>query len=704
MRAIAWVCISVAAAASALTSGSAAASPCSDAPTETLSLRYETRPAWGEEVAPNGAATVHATDEALVVCAAVDASSINASRAPHDKTALDDHVTVYVRPPQAQYAYAFGVNAAGATRDAIVSSTTLDNQKWTGEWTSSAEPTPHGYAVSFVIPWRTINLSEPTDIGLLVEQETTTGRKARYSSAPIDIRLPCFECQFPSIAVDPSLPSSDDDRAEVQWLPYAIGYTETRRNPFTSDVVSEASEYDVGLDVSAKFRGGSTAALTLNPDFSDIESDRFVSSLNRRFAATYAEHRPFFTREAGAFQDPLGLVYTRAIRNPNVGVQFVRRTPTSSQALLLVDDDTTTYRELGSSSSYEVTLPTRSWNIVHRFIEALDDDGSSWGTFATARATDGYTNAVAAVDGRWASGAQSLTAEIVGTHSAIDTGSEHASATGYGAFVAHRYANGAYEAVTSATAFSDDFRPDLSSGVRVGTQSASHASTWTVVRSQGAQYQVGVSSGATVDGSTLLDGDLGLSASVGFTNGMTLTGAVGTMTSRVDDDLINGSLASITVDSTLGPYLFAAGSVGVGSSPDYDLGVDGRVEQASVLLILQGFESVDTSVSATHDSLSLPGGGGYTIKTATLKVGVHPTKKQHITLFVNGARFEDYRDTSVPRGEPDDLVQYQLRYTYEPGRFTRLILGLSSSGVGGFGIDGIAMTRRLGFAKLVVDF
>lgn len=701
MRTLAWIA-SIAIVSSASVSATVP-EVCGEEPLTTLSLRYETSPAWGEDVGSHGTASVHETGEALVICATVEAAQINASRAPHDKSAIDDHVTIYIRPPRAQYAYELKVNAAGATRDAIVSSTTLGNKKWTGRWSSSARQTATGYAVSFTVPWSTIDINGSAEIGLLVEQDTSSGRKARYSSAPIDTRLSCFECQFPALTVRALQDEAEGRGADIQWLPYTIGFSETRRDPFTREVVGEATDYDAGLDVSAKFRGGSTAALTINPDFSDIESDKFVSSINRRFAATYAEHRPFFTREAGAFQDPLGLVYTRAIRNPNVGVQVVRRTATSSHAFLLADDDTTTYRELGSSSSYEVTLPRRSWNLVYRFIESRDD-GSSWGTFATARAADGYTNAVAAMDGRWTAGAHSFTGEVVGTHSAISTEAQDASATGYGAFIAHRYAKGAYESVTSATAFSDEFRPDLSSGVRVGTQAASHTSTWTVVRSHGPQYLFGISSGGTLDGSTLLDGEVGVSAGAGFTNGMTLTGSIGGMTSRVDGKLLDGSLASITVDGTIGPYLLAAGSVGIGSTPDYDVGVDGRAKQASMLLALRSFETVDASLSATQDSLRLPAGGGYTIRTVTLKAGVHPTEQQHITLLVNGARFDDYRDPTALRAEPDDLVQYQLRYTYEPARFTRLILGVSSSGIGGFGIDGIAMTRRLTFAKLVVAF
>lgn len=701
MRTLAWIaCIATA------SSTSVSATPpeaCADQPLATLSLRYETSPAWGEDVGSHGKATVHQTGKGLLICVAVEADQINASRAPHDKSAIDDHVTLYIRPPQAQYAYEFKVNAAGATRDAIVSSTTLGNKRWTGRWTGSARQTTAGYVVSFIVPWRTIGMSGSAEVGLLVEQETTSGRKARYSSAPIDTRLPCFECQFPAITVEASQDEMKDKEAEVQWLPYTIGFSEERWDPFTGEAISETTNFDVGLDVSAKFRGGNTAALTINPDFSDIESDRFVSSINRRFAATYTEHRPFFTREAGVFQDPLGLVYTRAIRNPNVGVQVVRRTATSSRAFLLADDETTTYRELGSSSSYEVTMPTRSWNLVYRSIESRED-GSSWGTFATARTTDGYTNVVAAMDGRWTSGAHSLMGEVVGTHSAVSLEAQNASATGYGGFISHRYAKGSYESVTSATSFSDEFRPDLSSGVRVGTQATSHASTWTVVQSQGPQYQFGISSDGTFDGSTLLDGEVGVSAGAGLTNGMTLTGSIGGMTSRVGGKLLDGKLALITVDGTIGPYLLVAGSMGIGSTPDYDVGVDGRAKQASLLLALQGFETVDASFSATHDSLRLPAGGGYTIRTVTFKAGLHPTEHQHIALLVNGARFDDYRDLTTPRTEPDDLVQYQFRYTYEPARFTRLILGVSSSGISGFGINGIAMTKRLIFSKIVVAF
>ncbi|HSL72522.1 MAG TPA: DUF5916 domain-containing protein, partial [Longimicrobiales bacterium] len=61
---------------------------------------------------------------------------------------------------------------------------------------------------------------------------------------------------------------------------------------------------------------------TINPDFSQIESDADQITANERFAISYPEKRPFFLEGADLFQTPHRLVYTRSIVEPAAGAKL----------------------------------------------------------------------------------------------------------------------------------------------------------------------------------------------------------------------------------------------------------------------------------------------------------------------------------------------------------------------------------------------
>ena len=58
---------------------------------------------------------------------------------------------------------------------------------------------------------------------------------------------------------------------------------------------------------------------TLNPDFSQVESDAGLVTINERFALSLPEKRPFFLEGIELFSTPNRLVYTRQIVNPIAG-------------------------------------------------------------------------------------------------------------------------------------------------------------------------------------------------------------------------------------------------------------------------------------------------------------------------------------------------------------------------------------------------
>ena len=97
-------------------------------------------------------------------------------------------------------------------------------------------------------------------------------------------------------------------------------------------------------EYGANFRLGFTSLAvdgTINPDFSQIESDAGQVTLNERFALFFPERRPFFLEGIELFQSPNSLVYTRQLGNPVAGGKITGKFGRLAVAHLTAVDETT---------------------------------------------------------------------------------------------------------------------------------------------------------------------------------------------------------------------------------------------------------------------------------------------------------------------------------------------------------------------------
>jgi hypothetical protein len=79
-----------------------------------------------------------------------------------------------------------------------------------------------------------------------------------------------------------------------------------------------ATEVEPGVNLRLGMTNVSVDA-TVNPDFSQVESDAGQVTANQRFALFYPEKRPFFLEGIELFSTPNQLVYTRQIASPIAG-------------------------------------------------------------------------------------------------------------------------------------------------------------------------------------------------------------------------------------------------------------------------------------------------------------------------------------------------------------------------------------------------
>jgi hypothetical protein len=139
-----------------------------------------------------------------------------------------------------------------------------------------------------------------------------------------------------------------------------------------------------------------TVDATLNPDFSQVESDAGQISPDPRARLYYPEKRPFFLDDLDAFATPNNLVYTRSVQAPVAATKLTSRFPNTSVALLSALDDRAVSDE--PSRGRRAATPRVNLLRVQRDVGVLSRVGVTY----TDRVDGRASNRVADVDGVFA--------------------------------------------------------------------------------------------------------------------------------------------------------------------------------------------------------------------------------------------------------------------------------------------------------------
>jgi hypothetical protein len=142
----------------------------------------------------------------------------------------------------------------------------------------------------------------------------------------------------------------------------------------------------MGLDAKLVVNDRVVFDATVNPDFSQIESDEPQATVNQRFEVFFPERRPFFLENASFFQTPINLLFTRRIKDPAAGARLTGKLGPYAVGALLSDD-----RERGEAAEAHLGAFRVSRDVGNQ---------SSLGLIYTHRAGPGGSNQVGGLDGR----------------------------------------------------------------------------------------------------------------------------------------------------------------------------------------------------------------------------------------------------------------------------------------------------------------
>ena len=251
----------------------------------------------------------------------------------------DDNVAVFLDTrDDHRSAIEFRVNPRGIQGDASYNDAN-GNEDFSPDffYDTAARITATGWTAEIRIPFSSLRYPDrdPQQWGILIWRNYPREFRYAYHSSPIPRNSNCWICHEMQLTGLSGLPRG----GHVVVAPYVTVKQEgAPRDGPGSEFVNKPARGDAGVDVKWIPSASTALDATINPDFSQVESDIGQISVNNRFALFYPEKRPFFLESVDLFDTPIQAVYTRTITSPRWGARATGKLDASSYTLLVSED------------------------------------------------------------------------------------------------------------------------------------------------------------------------------------------------------------------------------------------------------------------------------------------------------------------------------------------------------------------------------
>jgi hypothetical protein len=232
----------------------------------------------------------------------------------------------------------FFVNASGTQYDAALDDAS-GNEDSSPDlfWDSAVKRTAEGWVAEIRIPFSSLRYEQknPQVWGIILYRNIP--RERRYQL--FDHKLPrgsnCFVCNYNKVGGFEGLPTG----GHIVAAPYVTASENgSLRGNGDNRLLNRPAKGDGGIDVKYTPNEHTALDATLNPDFSQIESDVAQILTNQRFAIFFPEKRPFFLERVELFSTPIQAVYTRTITSPRWGMRGSGNYGHDSYTMLVAQD------------------------------------------------------------------------------------------------------------------------------------------------------------------------------------------------------------------------------------------------------------------------------------------------------------------------------------------------------------------------------
>lgn len=232
----------------------------------------------------------------------------------------------------------FLANAAGVQYDSVSDDSTGNEDSAPDFfWDSATGRTPTGWTLEIRVPFSSLRYASrnPEAWGVMLYRNYPRDRRYQMFANKIPRGNNCFICNENKLTGLENLPPG----GHMVLAPYVTAREIAEpRNGLGTSLRNRPASGDGGLDLKWSPNPDMAVDATVNPDFSQIESDTAVISTNQRFAIFYSEKRPFFLEGNELFNTPIRAVYTRTITSPRWGARATGKFDSNAYTLLIAQD------------------------------------------------------------------------------------------------------------------------------------------------------------------------------------------------------------------------------------------------------------------------------------------------------------------------------------------------------------------------------
>jgi len=293
-----------------------------------------------------------------------------------------------------QSAYGFMVNPNGIQADGLNSAVSGRDFSPDFVWYSAGRVTDDGYQLEIRIPLRSIRFKSGEEVKMGILFIRYVSRMGISGSWP-EVNPGSGLLNVQATAVFRDLKT----HLNLELLPSIVyGRNNERENP---DSWGDTNTFeDIGLGIKYGITSSVTADVTINPDFSQVESDAFQTEVNQRYPLFYSEKRPFFMEGSDIFSFsiiPMGqmntAVHTRRIVNPNWGAKLTGTLGKTTFGILSASDQWPGLAWNGEVNPYE---GKSAYFTIARGKYSLGGDNYIGGLYSGREFADGYNRVVGA--------------------------------------------------------------------------------------------------------------------------------------------------------------------------------------------------------------------------------------------------------------------------------------------------------------------
>ncbi len=266
-------------------------------------------------------------------CFDANPEQIERSRFRRDKgLGFDDQVVVEIDPFHNHREISkFSVNALG-TQNYSIAGGSPSKIEWKGDWQAAARVTQWGWTAEIAIPFEILKYrQEQGEFGI---NFLRYHHKMREWSAWADTTPQARLEQMGHLQLD--LPDTDSKRNPLTFMPFVFA----ARNTFDKEGEFQDQLTTAGVDIRYEPNRNSTALVSINPDFSSLESQITDIDFSDNEKRT-DDIRPFF-EEGRAFITPDSddelYFYSNRVPDFDLGGKYFTRQRASQFGILLTDD------------------------------------------------------------------------------------------------------------------------------------------------------------------------------------------------------------------------------------------------------------------------------------------------------------------------------------------------------------------------------